>query len=177
MSRRLQPALRPALLLAGLAAAAAAACRDLPFEPQDPQQVTYAPSLNITLSQFTRLPSGTYVRDVAVGSGAVVETTSTVGVSYKGYLTDGRVFDSTATNASATFLLANTVPGFRNGLAGARQGSRRQLIVPPSQGYGNRTAAGNKIPAGSVLIFDININSVTTPTTTTTTTSRAPARP
>lgn len=177
MSRRLQPAPRPALLLAGVAAVVTAACRDLPFEPQDPQRVTYAPALNITLVQFTALPSGVYYRDLAVGSGALVETTSTVGVSYKGYLTDGHAFDSTATNASATFLLLNTVPGFRNGLAGARQGSRRQLIIPPAQGYGNRTAGGNKIPAGSVLIFDINVNSVTTPVDTTTKTSRAPSQP
>ena len=84
---------------------------------------------------------------------------------------------STATNGSSTFLLLNTVPGFRHGLAGARQGSRRQLIIPPSQGYGNRTSGGNKIPAGSVLIFDININSVTTPVDTTTKTARVPARP
>lgn len=173
MSHRLRFASRPVLLAAGLAAIAAAACEDLPFEPQDPQRVTYAPALGITLSQFTALPSGVYIRDVASGSGAVVETTSTVGVSYKGYLADGHVFDSTATNGSASIPLAATVPGFRNGLAGARQGSRRQLIIPPAQGYGNNTTANNRIPAGSVLVFDININSVSAPPTTTTT-SRVP---
>lgn len=173
MSRRLPSASRPLLLAAGLAAVVAAACTDLPFQPEDPQRVTYAPALGITLSQFTALPNGVYYRDVAVGSGAVVETTSTVGVSYKGYLADGHIFDSTATNGSASFALALTVPGFRNGLAGARQGSRRQLIIPPAQGYGNTTTNNNRIPAGSVLVFDINVNSVTTPTTTTTT-SRVP---
>jgi FKBP-type peptidyl-prolyl cis-trans isomerase len=103
-----------------------------------------------------------------VGSGVLVESTSTVGVTYKGYLTDGRVFDSTATNTASTFPLATTVPGFRLGLAGARQGSRRQLVIPPSQGYGGRTTANNRIPAGSVLVFDVNVVSVTTPAPTTT---------
>jgi hypothetical protein len=167
MLRRSSHVRRPAGLAALAALAAAAACRELPFEPQDPATATYAPALGISLGQFTRLPSGTYYRDVAVGSGAVVETTSTVGVTYKGYLTDGRVFDSTATNTPASFPLAGTVPGFRLGLAGARQGSRRQLIIPPGQGYGNRTTANNRIPAGSVLVFDINVVSVTTPVDTT----------
>lgn len=176
MSRRFPLATRPVLLAAGAATIAAAACRELTFEPQDPQSVTYAPALGVTLSQFTQLPSGVYYRDLAVGSGAVVETTSTVGVTYKGYLADGRVFDSSSTTASVSFPLVNTVPGFRHGLAGARQGSRRQLIIPPAQGYGNRTTANNRIPAGSVLFFDVNINSVTTPVDTTTkTTARGSA--
>jgi hypothetical protein len=168
MLRRPTPNRRPAALLALAALAGGAACRELPFEPQDPRTVTFAPALGVSLSQFTQLPSGTYYRDVAVGSGAVVDTTSTVGVTYKGFLPDGRVFDSTATNTATTFPLAATVPGFRRGLAGARQGSRRQLIIPPSQGYGNRTTGNNRIPAGSVLVFDINVVSVTTPAPTTT---------
>jgi FKBP-type peptidyl-prolyl cis-trans isomerase len=176
MPRRQISARRPAVLAALAVAASAAACRELAFEPQDPQTVTYAPSLGIALGQFTRLPSGVYYRDVAVGSGAVVETTSTVGVTYRGYLADGRVFDSTSTTASATIPLVSTVPGFRTGLAGARQGSRRQLIIPPAQGYGNRSTPDNRIPAGSVLFFDLNVNSVTTPVDTTKkTTARAGA--
>lgn len=175
MAHRLPFASRPALLAAGLAAVAAAACRDLPFEPQDPQRVAYASSLGITLSQFTALPNGVYYRDVAVGSGVVVESTSTVGISYHGYLADGHVFDSTATNTSLSRPLAAFVPGFRAGLRGARQGSRRQVIVPPGQAYGNRTTPDNRVPAGSVLFFDVNVNSVTTPVDMTKTTSRGPA--
>jgi peptidylprolyl isomerase len=85
-----------------------------------------------------------------------------VGVIYRGFLANGYVFNP-ATAQPVTFTLAQTVPGFRDGLLGARGNSRRLLIVPPSQGYGNRTAGNNKIPAGSVLLFDVNISSVTTP--------------
>jgi FKBP-type peptidyl-prolyl cis-trans isomerase len=157
------------VLLAVLALPVAAACRDLPFEPENPQSVAFAPALGISLAQFTRLPSGTYYRDLAVGSGAVVETTSTVGVTYRGFLANGALFDSSSSTTPVTFSLAGTVAGFRNGLAGARQGSRRQLVIPPDQGYGNRTTANGRIPAGSVLVFDVNVVNVTTPPPTTTT--------
>ena len=149
----------------------AAACRDLGFEPQDPATVAYASSLGINLSQFTRLLNGVYVRDVAVGSGTQAESTSTVGINYRGYLASGQAFDTTYATATYTQPLAGFVPGFRTGLLGVRQGSRRQLIVPPGLAYGNRTY--NAIPAGSVLFFDVNLVNVTTPAPTTAS-SRAP---
>lgn len=162
---------RAAVLCLVLTGAAAAACRDLPFAPQDPATVAYADTLRVNLANYQRTPSGVYYRDVAVGSGAVVESTSTVGLTIRGYLANGYVFNPPSTQP-VTGPLAQYVPGFRDGLLGARANSRRLLIIPPALGYGNRTAGNNKIPAGSVLLFDVNIVSVTTPTPTTT--SRAP---
>jgi len=160
-----RPFRRAAALLALAGATTAAACRELAFEPQDPRTVAYADSLRIDLAAYQRTPNGVYYRDVAVGSGTVVESTSTVGVIYRGFLASGYVFSPAPTQA-VTFNLAQALPGFqgfRDGLLGARGNSRRLLIVPPSQGFGNRTAGNNKIPAGSVLLFDVNISSVTTP--------------
>jgi hypothetical protein len=151
-------------------AAAATACRELAFEPQDPATVTFAPALGITLSAFTRLPSGVYYQDVAVGSGAVVTDSSTVTVSYRGFLASGQAFDSTLTGQTRQFDLRGTVPGFRTGLAGARSGGRRRLVIPPELGYGNTTR--QSIPAGSVLYFVIDVAGVTTPTSPPPTTSR-----
>lgn len=173
MLRRLTSPRRPAALAALLALAATAACRDLAFEPQSPDTVTYATSLGINLAQFTRLPSGVYVRDLALGSGTAAESTSTIGISYRGYLASGQPFDTTFATSTLTLPIVTFVPGFRYGLLGVRQGSRRQVIVPPGLGYGNRTTPSNKIPAGSVLFFDVNLTSVTTPVDTTkTSTSR-----
>jgi len=150
---------RSLALAAVCVATTTAACRELAFEPEDPATVTFAPSLGVTLSAYTRLPSGVYVQEVATGSGAVVTDSSTITASYRGALADGRQFDS----STRTVDLRTLVPGWTSGLVGARAGSRRRLIIPPAQGYGNASRPG--IPAGSVLFFEIDIASVTTPVT------------
>jgi hypothetical protein len=169
------PTVRPVLrTLLAAALCAAAACREYVFEPEDPATVQFAPALGVNLSAFTRLPSGVYVQDVAVGSGTVVTDSSTVTVSYRGTLAGGQPFDSTSSGQTRVFDLRATIPGWRSGLVGARAGGRRRLVIPPAQAYGNATRQG--IPAGSVLYFVIDLASVTTPTTPTTpapTTSRA----
>lgn len=166
-----RPYLRPVAAVALCAAAASVACRDFVFEPEDPASVTYAPALGVNLAAFTKLASGVYYQDAAVGSGTVVTDSSTVTVSYQGYLADGRQFDATTAGQTRAFDLRSTIRGWQSGLAGARAGGRRRLLIPPAEAYGNTTRQG--IPAGSVLYFVIDIASVTTPTTTTTTTSRS----
>ena len=164
------PALR-AVLMAAACVAALAACREFVFAPEDPATLSYAPALGINLGAFTRLPSGVYYQDAAVGSGAVVTDSSTLTVAYRGFLADGRSFDSTATGQTRSFDLRATIPGWRSGLGGARAGGRRRLLVPADQAYGNQTRQG--IPAGSVLYFVIDVASVTTPVTPAPTTARA----
>lgn len=168
-SPRTRTSRRPFAVAAGAAALlAAAACRDVTVPLEDPANTTYAPRLGVNLANFTRTASGVYYQDVVQGSGAVVTDSSTVSVLYYGALTNGRIFDSTATNGQArNFDLRTTIRGFQLGLAGARAGGRRRLIIPPLLGYGARTSG--QIPAGSVLVFQIDIAGVTTPTTATTT--------
>jgi FKBP-type peptidyl-prolyl cis-trans isomerase len=156
-----RPFARPLAVAALCAAAAAAACRDLAFEPESPATVTFAPELGINLSAFTQLPSGVYVQEVATGSGAVVTDSSSIRASYRGTLANGRQFDSATFGRDTD--LRGLIPGWQSGLAGARAGSRRRLVIPPSQAYGNTSRPG--IPAGSVLYFVIDILSVTTPVT------------
>lgn len=150
-----------AVSAAACLAAGGAACREFVFEPEDPATLSYAPALSINIAAFTRLPSGVYYQDVAVGSGAVVTDSSTIAVAYRGFLADGRSFDSTATGQTRSFPLSGTITGWRTGLLGARAGGRRRLIIPADQAYGNQTRPG--IPAGSVLYFVIDVASVTTP--------------
>lgn len=164
-----------ALVSALSAAVLAAGCRDITSPAQDPTAVSYAPGLNIRLADFTRDTSGVYYQDVAVGSGTAVVPNSTVSYYYTGYLADGRQFGTNTTQSSPTTFLLGTSPvrGFNLGLLGVRAGGRRRLIIPPALAYGDR-AQGTVIPAGSVLIFVVDVPAVTAPTTTTTTTSRAP---
>ena len=164
-----RPFLRSVTAVAVCAAAIVAACRDFVFEPEDPASVTYAPALSINVAAFTKLASGVYYQDVALGSGTVVTDSSTITVAYRGFRADGGAFDSTSSGQTRAFDLRTTIRGWQSGLAGARAGGRRRLLIPAAEAYGNTTRQG--IPAGSVLYFVIDIAGVTTPTTTTTTTT------
>lgn len=170
-----RPTARPIHALAALTAilAAAAACRDVAFEPQDPRTVTYAPTLGIDLSRFKQTSDGVYYQDAVAGSGAVVRDSSTINVLFHGYLANGFQFDS-AVSTAISYDIRNTIPGWRSGLKGAQQGGRRLLVIPPSLAYGNTSRP--RIPAGSVLYFVIDLAGVTNPTTTTTS-SVAPTAP
>ena len=158
---------------AAFAAAVALACRDVTAPTQDPRTVTYAPALNVNLANFALDTSGVYIQDVVVGSGNTAVPQSTVSLYYTGNLADGRQFDSNVNGSSPRAFVLGTgalIQGFDRGLLGVRAGGRRRIIIPPALGYGN-SSRGTAIPAGSVLVFTVDVPGVTLPDTTTTTAS------
>ena len=75
-----------------------------------------------------------------------------------------KVFDSTWQDHSAqAFQLAerSVVQGFLEGLVGQKVGSQVLLVVPPELGYGE--TANGSIPAGSTLVFVVDILGQITP--------------
>ncbi len=149
---------------------AGASCRDVTSPDQDPTTVAYSTKLGIRLSEYTRDTSGVYYLDVAVGSGPKAVPKATLSYYYTGWLPDGRTFGTNQGSQSPlTFVLGagQVVRGFDRGLIGINQGGRRRLIIPPALGYGDKSS-NNTIPAGSVLIFEVDVPVVTLPTTTTT---------
>lgn len=81
---------------------------------------------------------------------------SRVKVHYHGTLIDGTVFDSSVQRGQPIdFGLHQVIPGWTEGLQLMTKGEKTRLFIPPHLGYGNR-AAGS-IPAGSVLIFDVEL--------------------
>lgn len=163
-----------AVLTATFAAAGsavlAAGCRDVTAPEQDPATVVYASKLGIRLSDYTKDTSGVYYRDLAVGSGPKAVLKSSISCYYTGYLADGRTFSTNVGSSSLyNFVLGagQNVPGFDRGLLGINQGGRRRIIIPPALGYGNKSY-NNAIPAGSVLIFVIDVPVVTPPAAVTT---------
>src|SRR6185503_1550787 len=126
------------------------------------EQTNFASSLGVNLAASTKTANGTYYRDLVVGTGATVATGQTIAVRYTGWLANGTQFDSNTTKPDPlTFKVGSgaVILGFDDGLIGAKVGSQRQLIIPPSLGYGPYDYG--PIPGNSVIVFKVEVISVT----------------
>jgi len=133
----------------------------------DPSKETFAASLGVNLAEMKKTVSGTYFKDITVGTGASLTNPSAltnVTVDYTGYLTSGSQFD---TGTDATFPLGNVIFGFVDGMIGMNVGGERLIVIPSELGYANQTrrdANGNVvIPANSTLVFRIKLKAFQTP--------------
>ena len=120
---------------------------------------TYLDSAGITAKKDWR---GFYYSISNAGAGDTARPCSQITVSYKGWLTDGKIFDQ---QANAVFTsLGSLIDGWREGMPLVKEGGRILLYIPPSLGYGPKTLtdnAGNTVvPANSIIIFDINLVNV-----------------
>ena len=96
--------------------------------------------------------------DMLAGQGQAVAAGSTVTVNYRGWLTDGTLFDENYTSGKPFSFVEGghrVISGWEEGLMGMKVGGKRRLIVPASQGYG--ATVHGPIPGGSVLIFDVEL--------------------
>jgi FKBP-type peptidyl-prolyl cis-trans isomerase FkpA len=145
-----------------LLAAACSSGTDSSHPAVDPTELNYAASLGVNLSQMTRTPSGLYYKDEVVGGGAAAAKGSSVTVDYTGWLHTGKQFDSSVGKQPFTInRLGNgeVIPGWDEGLVGARAGGRRLLVIPSSLAYG-AGGAGDVIPPNATLVFRIDVRSV-----------------
>ena len=101
--------------------------------------------------------SGLQYQVLTKGDGEVHPTaTSQVKVHYHGTLLDGSVFDSSVKrNQPISFGLNQVIKGWTEGLQLMVVGDKVRFFIPASLGYGN--SAAGKIPAGSLLIFDVEL--------------------
>ncbi len=89
--------------------------------------------------------------------GAKPLATDKVKVHYKGYLHNGEVFDSSIDRGEPiTFPLNGVIKGWTEGLQLMTVGSKYKFWIPSDLAYGDR-AIGNAIPAGSMLIFEVEL--------------------
>ena len=89
------------------------------------------------------------------GSGKQPSACSKVDVNYVGSLTDGSVFDQR--NNYQTYI-GYVIQGWANGIPLIKEGGTIHLYIPPSFGYGSQP--NGPIPANSILIFDVTLNTV-----------------
>lgn len=83
--------------------------------------------------------------------------TSRVKVHYEGRFLDGSVFDSSMQrNEPIVFGLHQVIKGWQEGLQLMVEGQKVRLFIPSHLAYG-KNGAGNKIPPGVTLIFDVEL--------------------
>jgi FKBP-type peptidyl-prolyl cis-trans isomerase FkpA len=104
--------------------------------------------------------------DTVVGTGKEAVAGTSVEVNYTGWLHDpkaadmhGAKFDSSVGRGPFSFPLGagRVIKGWDQGVAGMKVGGKRTLIIPSELAYGERGAAGGKIPPGATLIFDVEL--------------------
>ncbi|MEI8256367.1 MAG: FKBP-type peptidyl-prolyl cis-trans isomerase [Deltaproteobacteria bacterium] len=106
-----------------------------------------------------RLAQGIVFREMQAGTGAQPSATDEVSVNYRGTLINGTEFDSSYTrHQPATFTLNGVIPCWTEGLQHMHVGGRARLVCPPEAAYGDR--AQRSIPAGSTLIFEVELVSI-----------------
>jgi FKBP-type peptidyl-prolyl cis-trans isomerase len=102
--------------------------------------------------------------DLIVGTGAEATNGKTITVNYTLWLYSDAAADHKGTQVQTTaggppfsFVLGagGVIAGWDRGVPGMKVGGRRELVIPPSLGYGATARAG--IPANSTLVFDIDL--------------------
>jgi FKBP-type peptidyl-prolyl cis-trans isomerase FkpA len=98
--------------------------------------------------------SGLYVAIENPGTGAACNSYATVRASYKGYFTDGEVFDSSSA-AGIEFDLQGVIEGWTEGIPYFKEGGNGILLIPSALGYGKN--GNSTIPGNTVIIFDVKL--------------------
>ncbi len=106
---------------------------------------------------------------IAEGDGEAIGAGSTAVVHYTGWLYDpkqpegkGDKFDSSRDRGdSFRFPLGGgrVIKGWDQGVKGMQVGEKRRLTIPPDLAYGDR-GAGNVIPPGAILVFDVELMAI-----------------
>lgn len=108
-------------------------------------------------------PTGLVTKDLVAGTGATASSGQTVTVNYVGVLySTGKQFDSSWQRHqpfTTTLSAGSVIPGWVKGIAGMKVGGRRELIIPPSLGYGKRGSPPT-IPPNATLVFVVDLLSV-----------------
>ena len=111
-----------------------------------------------------RTASGLVITTIKEGTGPSPKATDTVKVHYHGTLPNGKVFDSSRErNEPAEFPLNGVIPCWTEAVQTMKVGGKSKLTCPADIAYGDRPPPGSGIPAGSPLIFEVELLDIVKP--------------
>jgi peptidylprolyl isomerase len=157
-----------ALLVAGCGSGSSTTSSSSTEETTAPKEATTTTSTKRKTKPKVEVPKGAppkklEVKDLEEGTGAAAKAGDAVSVNYVGvdYKT-GKEFDASWDRGEPfTFTLGagEVIPGWDQGVAGMKVGGRRELIIPPSLGYGS-AGAPPAIPPNETLVFVVDLEAI-----------------
>jgi peptidylprolyl isomerase len=131
-----------------------------PTTPKPPPQLASKPAVQVPKDCS---PTQLVKKDLITGTGQTAQAGQTVTVNYVGVLCNtGKEFDSSwKRNQPFTTPLTtgSVIPGWVQGIPGMKVGGRRELVIPPSLGYGKQGSPPS-IPPNATLVFVVDLISV-----------------
>ncbi len=113
--------------------------------------------------RMTKTDSGLQYRDVKEGTGEKPKRGETCYMHYTGWLWEngvkGKKFDSSVDRGQPFDFVIGTgqvIKGWDEGVMSMKVGGKRELLIPPSLGYGSR-GAGGVIPPNATLLFEVEL--------------------
>jgi peptidylprolyl isomerase len=104
-------------------------------------------------------PKKLVIKDIKKGTGAAAKSGDQLTVNYVGVLyKTKKQFDASYDRGqpfTLTLGAGQVIPGWDKGLVGMKTGGRRELIIPPADGYGANGAG--PIPPNSTLVFVVDL--------------------
>lgn len=141
-------------------AGGAAAIASIPAADRSPAGTTGTPP-SITVPSGAP-PTSLESADLIAGTGRAAAPGDTVTVQYVlATYSTGKEVQSSWTSKPFTFVLGagQVIPGWDKGVVGMKVGGRRELIIPPSLGYGARSP-GPGIAPNDTLVFIVDLLNV-----------------
>ncbi|MBI5472235.1 MAG: FKBP-type peptidyl-prolyl cis-trans isomerase [Ignavibacteriae bacterium] len=115
---------------------------------------------NKTKEGVVTTASGLQYKVITMGNGPKPKLEQTVTVNYRGSTIDGKEFDSSFKRGEpAVFGVGQVIPGWIEAIQLMPVGSKWELYIPAELAYGDR-GAGENIPPGATLIFEVELLSV-----------------
>ena len=122
-----------------------------------------APAAAKKESKMVKTESGLGYEDLVVGTGPSPAPGQTCVMHYTGWLWVNEAkttkFDSSVDRGSPfEFPIGRgrVIKGWDEGVSTMKVGGKRTLLIPPQLGYGDR-GAGNVIPPGATLLFEVEL--------------------
>ena len=124
----------------------------------DVKDAIIAKAWEIDSTKIITAKSGLQYFILQPGTGEKADSADLLTVHYTGFLTNGKIFDSSVERDEPfkfRLKLQPVIPGWEEGVKLVGKGGKIKLFIPPALGYG--TMPMGSIPPNSTLIFDVDV--------------------